>query len=225
MSGPKSAPTGASLDGVRALAEGRSHVVDDGVLQRYVREHALASVAANLTPAPLLLLPFTLLVSRVMRGDLPGVRFGWWVLSAVVTTAFTLLALYGYHKRGGTDSTPWYVRAAFAAAFATMGAVFGMSPWVVANGRFELVLLFLLFPATASAVGCIVTAGRRDLYLWFLTPLCALSSVSLLTTDDERLKGLGMLAGFFGAALVLLHHVLSRGTVDAIGLQIALGSA
>ena len=151
-------PTGASLDGVRALAEGRSHVVDDGVLQRYVREHALASVAANLTPAPLLLLPFTLLVSRVMRGDLPGVRFGWWVLSAVVTTAFTLLALYGYHKRGGTDSTPWYVRAAFAAAFATMGAVFGMSPWVVANGRFELVLLFLLFPATASAVGCIVTA-------------------------------------------------------------------
>ena len=57
------------------------------------RQHALASVAANLTPAPLLLLPFTLLVSRVMRGDLPGVRFGWWVLSAVVTTAFTLLAL------------------------------------------------------------------------------------------------------------------------------------
>ena len=118
-------PTGASLDGVRALAEGRSHVVDDGVLQRYVREHALASVAANLTPAPLLLLPFTLLVSRVMRGDLPGVRFGWWVLAAVVTTAVTSLALYGYHKRSSGGATPWYVRVGLMASFATMGSVFG----------------------------------------------------------------------------------------------------
>ena len=39
---------------------------DDEVLQRYVRGRALASVAGNLMPAPLLLLPFTLLVALLM---------------------------------------------------------------------------------------------------------------------------------------------------------------
>ena len=82
-----------------------------------------------------------------------------------------------------------------------------------------MVLLFTLFPATASTVGCIVTAGRRDLYLAFLAPLVAFSAMGLLTHDDSRVQGLGILGAFFGGSLLLLHHVVSRGTIDAIRLQ------
>ena len=91
--------------------------------------------------------------------------------------------------------------------------------WVAGHGSVALVLLFALFPSTASAVGCIVTAGRRDLYLSFLIPLIVVSASTLLLADDSRLRGLGVLAVFFGMALLVLHHVISRNTVASIRLQ------
>jgi diguanylate cyclase (GGDEF)-like protein len=94
-----------------------------------------------------------------------------------------------------------------------------MCPWVAGDGEVELTLLFSLFPATASAVGCIVTAGRRDLYLAFLVPLIGASAWAMLGSDDSRLRGLGLLAIFFGVALMVLHHVVSRNSLDAIRLQ------
>ncbi|MFM7251722.1 MAG: putative bifunctional diguanylate cyclase/phosphodiesterase [Ilumatobacteraceae bacterium] len=186
----------------------------------YVRERALAAVATHLVPAPFLLLPFTLLVSRVMRGSLPGVRFGWWVLSAVLATGLTSLALFAYRKRAADAVTPWYVRAALLAALASVGALFGMCPWVAAEGEIEVTLLFVLFPSVAAAVGALIMAGRRELYLAFLVPLTVLSSMALSSSDDDRLRGLGVLAVFFAVALVALHHVVSRSSVEAIKVQL-----
>lgn len=191
----------------------------DEATKHYVRERALAVVLTNLAPAPFLLLPFTLLVSSLMRDNLPAERFGWWVIVAVVATAVTLLAMYRYYMGGRADTTPWHTQLLVGLAFATIGSLFGLGPWVASDGPVELVLLFTLFPATASAVGCIVTAGRRDLYLAFIVPMAGLASHALLTHGDSRLRGLGMLAAFFGAALLLLHHVVSRSSVDAIRLQ------
>ena len=185
----------------------------------FVRERALAMVTTNLAPTPFLLLPFTLLVSSLLRKDASSVRLGWWVISAVICTAITLLAMYRYYMRGDNNGTPRTTQLLIGVAFATFGAQFGMCPWVAGDQTVELVLLFTLFPCTASAVGCIITAGRRDLYLAFLIPLVSVASWSLITNTDPRLRGLGILAGFFGAALLVLHHVVSRNTLDAIRLQ------
>jgi len=216
--------TGEHAEVVDARAEvavGAPHSARDGESdQRFVREQALAAVVTNLSPAPFLLIPFAVLVSRVLRDDLPGVRFGWWLLAGVLSTAVTLAALYAYLKRPDRERTSWPVRIALVAAFFTVGMVFGMSPWVVLDGRFEVVLLFTLFPVTAAAVGCIATAGRRDMFLAFLVPLTGLSTTSLVMSSDQRLRGLGLLAGFFGAALVVLHVVLSRGPIDGFRLQL-----
>lgn len=175
-------------------------------------------VVTNLTPTPLLNLPFTLLVSSLLRNDAPATRLGWWVVAAVISTAITLLALYRYYTQDG-GSTPRPTLVLIAASFSSIGLVYGMSPWVAGHGSVALVLLFALFPSTASAVGCIVTAGRRDLYLSFLIPLIVVSASTLLLADDSRLRGLGVLAVFFGMALLVLHHVISRNTVASIRLQ------
>jgi len=185
----------------------------------YVRERALGIVLSNLAPAPFLLLPFTLLVSSLMREEVPTDRFGWWVIVAVVATGVTLLSLYRYYVRHDGATTSRLTTLLVALSFMSIGALFGMCPWVAGDGPVEMVLLFVLFPATASAVGCIVTAGRRDLYIAFLVPLVSFASYALIANGDERLRGLGMLAAFFGVALLVLHHVVSRGTVDAIRLQ------
>lgn len=151
----------------------------------FVHERALAMVVTNLTPTPLLNLPFTLLVSSLLRNDAPATRLGWWVVAAVISTAITLLALYRYYTQDG-GSTPRPTLVLIAASFSSIGLVYGMSPWVAGHGSVALVLLFALFPSTASAVGCIVTAGRRDLYLSFLIPLIVVSASTLLLADDSR---------------------------------------
>ena len=197
----------------------------------FVRERALAMVATNIAPTPFLLLPFTLLVSSLLANNLSAARLGWWVIAAVVATATTLLAMYRYYMRGDGRSTPRTTQLLIGVALAAIGLLFGMGPWVASgevatsgatNGDTKdiaLVMLFTLFPSTASAVGCIVTAGRRDMYLAFLVPLVAASSWTMIADDDGRLRGLGVLAAFYGVSLVVLHHVVSRNTLDAIRLQ------
>ncbi len=185
----------------------------------FVRERALAMVTTNLAPAPFLLLPFTLLVSSLMRKEVSSARLGWWVICGVVATAVTLLAMYRYYMRGDNHGTPPSTQLLIGVAFACIGVLFGLCPWVAGEGSVELTLLFTLFPSTASAVGCIATAGRRDLYLAFLVPLVGAASWALLSSGDSRLRSLGMLAIFFGLALIVLHHVVSRNTLDAIRLQ------
>lgn len=191
----------------------------DEASSAYVRERAFTMVVGNLAPAPFLLVPFTLLVSSLMRSEMPTTRFGWWVIAAVLATVVTLATLYRFYTRTETGGISVVSRVMVTASFVSVGGLFGMCPWVAGDGPVEMVLLFTLFPATASAVGCIVTAGRRDLYLAFVTPLVGLPAYSLWSSEDSRLHGLGVLAGLFGAALLVLHHVLSRSTTEAIRVQ------
>ena len=72
----------------------------------FVRERALTMVTNNLAPAPFLLLPFVLLVSSLLRSELPSERVGWWAIAAVVSTALTFLALYRYYLRTDSRVTP-----------------------------------------------------------------------------------------------------------------------
>lgn len=187
--------------------------------EEYVRERALAIIVSSLAPAPFLVLPFTLLVSTLMKSDLSGGRLGWWLLSAVLATATTLAALSSFARRNVELPTPRWIATLIGAAFASIGLVFGLAPWVAATGPVELVLLFTLFPATASAIGAISTAGRRDYYIAYLVPLSTLSVAGLLDTGDERLRALAVVAAFLCAALLALHHVVTRTTLEAVRLQ------
>jgi diguanylate cyclase (GGDEF)-like protein len=207
-----------SAEGWNQVTDARVHHADVAP-RAYVRERALAVVTSSLAATSFLLLPFTLLVSSLLRNDASPARLGWWVISSVVCTTASLFALYRYYMRGGDTRTSRTTQLLIGVAFATIGVQFGLCPWVAADQSVELVLLFSLFPCTASAVGCIVTAGRRDLYLAFLVPLVSVSAWSLMTNTDERLQRLGVLAGFFGVALLVLHNVVSRNTLDAIRLQ------
>ncbi|MDO8390560.1 MAG: EAL domain-containing protein [Actinomycetota bacterium] len=185
----------------------------------FVRERALAMVAANLAPTPFLVVPFTLLVSSMMRNQVSSVRLGWWLLAAVFGTSITLFALYRYYRLSDSNSTSIGNQLLIGLSLASVGATFGMAPWVAQGAPTELTLLFTLFPTTSAAVFCIVTAGRSDLFLAVLVPLIGWASWSLLTSSDGGLHGLGLLCILFGASLVVLHHVLSTNSIGGIKLQ------
>ncbi len=185
----------------------------------FVRERALEIVTTNLTPAPFLLLPFVLLTSTLLRDSMPNSRLGWWAIAAVVSTGLLFLALYRYYLRTDLRSTPRSTVLLVGLAFVSLGIVFGMCPWVSGDSEIDLVLVFTLFPAVASAVGCMVTMGRRDLYIAFVAPLMGLTTVTLLASPNPRLRGLGFLAICFTAGLMVLHHVVSRNTVESIRLS------
>lgn len=187
----------------------------------YVRERALASVVANLAPLPFVLLPFTLLVSTLMRDQLSTPRVGWWVIVAVLATGLTLFALYRYYVRSDGAATSRLDQFFVGLSFASIGILFGMAPWVAAGSPLSIdtVLLFALFSSTAASVGCIVTAGRRDMFIAFLVPLVGCAAAALLSTGDARLTGLAFLALFFAGLLLVLHHVVSRTSLEAIQLQ------
>jgi diguanylate cyclase (GGDEF)-like protein len=57
------------------------------------------------------------------------------------------------------------------------------------------------------------------MYIAFVVPLVVLCTFALTASGDSQLQGLGVLAFSFGVGLLLLHHVVSRNTIDAIRLQ------
>ena len=191
----------------------------DEATAAFVRERALAAVVTNLVPMPFVLLPFVLLIAALMRADVSATRLSWWLMLTVVSTVIGLIGLYRYYMRsapgGVTKVTKWII----GVGFCTSGVVFGMCPWVAGEENVEVVLAFTLFPSVAATIGCIVAAGRRDLYIAFLTPLIGVSSLTLLMADAALLRALGVLSIFFGFSLLLLHHAVSRSALGAIRLQ------
>src|SRR4029079_19706183 len=83
----------------------------------------------------------------------------------------------------------------------------------------EMVMLFAVFPTTASAIAAMLTAGRRDMFASFLLPVVALSSYTLMTSADPRLRSLAVLWVFYSTALVVIHSTLSKTVRTAIALQ------
>lgn len=179
---------------------------------RTVSERALDVVAANLVPAPFVLVPFVAAVGVVLDGSLA--RFAWWLVAAAGATVAVGGALVA-HRRW-TVTAPSRAARALGLGLGALGAVIGLGPWVVADGRYEVVLVLTLFAATAAALGCIATAGRLDQYFAYLVPLAGVSGVVLAGSSDDRLRSLGLLAVPFGVVLVVLHQVIGRGTIDAI---------
>ena len=202
-----------------AIGEPEGDELPERAPTSFLRQRALATVAANLAPAPFVVLPFCLLVSTLMRNEVSSQRLGWWLIAGVLCTGITLLALYRFYMLAETNAASVLDQALIGLSFVAIGSTVGMGPWVAEGSGSEVVLLFALFPATAGAIGCIVTTGRRDLFLTMMVPLVAWTAWSLLHVGDERLHGLGLLMLLYGVALAVLHHVLSRNGVAAIDLQ------
>ena len=193
--------------------------VDEEASGRYERERALENIVTSLAPLPFVLLPFTLLIGSLFREGIDAGRLGWWIITAVLSTAVILMSLFMYYRRDTSRAVTRWTVVLLGASFACLGLVFGMASWVAAPSSVEVTVLFTLFPATASAVGVIVTAGRRDMYLAFLVPLALMSAGGLLYSGDTRLHGLAVVALFYVVLLLVLHHSISKSAVNAIRLQ------
>jgi diguanylate cyclase (GGDEF)-like protein len=183
-----------------------------------LRERALGPVVTNLAIAPLWLVPFTVLVSLLTKGQNDALRLQIWIACSLVSTIIIVLAVAAFRRQSGGSTPRWVVRS-LRAGLISGGSVFGMTAWVAGQAPIEMVMLFAVFPTTASAIAAILTAGRRDMYASVIVPMAVLSAITLGTEDDIRLRGLGLLWVFYVGALTGIHSRLSKTARTAILMQ------
>jgi len=190
-----------------------------------MQERALTPVVDNMAIAPFWLLPFTVLVGTMTKEQNNIFRLRWWMGAAALATALITAAVAGYRHHVRTSpgravsTTPRSIVMLLRVGLMSMGVLFGMTTWVASSASVEMVMLFAVFPTTASAIAAMLTAGRRDMFASFLLPVVALSSYTLMTSADPRLRSLAVLWVFYSTALVMIHSTLSKTVRTAIALQ------
>jgi diguanylate cyclase (GGDEF)-like protein len=214
----------ATLAKENAVAEAESPTRDDH--DACLRERALAPVATNIAIAPFWLLPFTVLVGVLTRGENDLFRLRCWIAAAALSTVLITAGVAAYRRSARSSkadsvavSTPRWVVMLLRTGLFSMGIVFGMTTWVASPSSVEMVMLFAVFPTTASAIAAMLTAGRRDMFAALLVPMAVLSAYTLSTSTDVRLRGLAVLWVFYSAALTVIHATLTKTVRTAIALQ------
>ena len=160
-------------------------VVRERTLDDRVQDDALKHVVANLAPLQVLLLPLSLLVAAVMRNDVSEQRLSIWVATAIAATIVVIITCTWVRSHPVVDRTTHVLAAT---ALMSVGAVAGLSTWVAAESALDVEMMFTLFPAVSLAVGTIVCAGRRDMFLAYSIPLTATAAIGLVSTGDTRMQ-------------------------------------
>ncbi|MEO8266242.1 MAG: EAL domain-containing protein [Ilumatobacteraceae bacterium] len=206
------------------MAEAESPTRDEQ--QACLRERALVAVTANIAIVPFWLIPFTVLASVLTRAENNAGRLKWWIGAAVLATILIVAGLTTFRRhtrdageRPSNAPTPRWIVLLMRLGLVGMGVVFGMSTWVASTAPVEMVMLFAVFPTTASAMAAMLTVGRRDMFASLLVPMTGLSTVTLATSPDIRLRSMALLWLFYSAALTVVHTTLSRTARTAILLQ------
>ena len=194
-----------------AKAESPTRDGHDACLQ----DRALVSVAANTAIAPSGCSPSPY-SSTLTSGENDIARLEWWIGAAIVATVLLAVGTNAYRRSAAASSratqvlTPRWIVMLLRTGLISMGVVFGMTTWVASPASVEMVMLFAVFPTTASAIAAMLTAGRRDMFASLLMPMALLSSFTLATSADIRLRGLAVLWVFYSAALTVIHSTLAR---------------
>jgi diguanylate cyclase (GGDEF)-like protein len=204
------------------MAEAGGHPVDvwsepasiDGPVDGCVRARVVQHVLANLAPLRLVQVPLVLLVSFVMRDDLVTGRIAVWVTAACLATLAIVIASDRARAAAERGAPP--PQLPLAIALAATGLTAGMSTWVAASSDHEVVLLFSLFPAVSAAVGVVVCAGARDLFLMYAAPLTVCESLGLWSTGDARLQALAVINLAYAFVQGSLHHAVTRSLVASL---------
>jgi diguanylate cyclase (GGDEF)-like protein len=191
-----------------------------------LHERALVSVVANMAAAPFFLIPFTALVTILTRRDNDGTRLQAWMGAAIVSTVLIAVGVSAYRRLPSATvdepaglPTPRWIVLLLRTGLVSMGVLFGMTTWVASSASVEMVMLFAVFPSTASAIAAMLTAGRRDMFVSLLVPIAVLSACTLATSSDYRLQWLAALWVFYSLALAAIHSTLSTTVRTAIALQ------
>jgi diguanylate cyclase (GGDEF)-like protein len=206
------------------VTEAESPTMDDH--DACLQERALVPVVTNIAIAPFWLLPFTVLVGVLTKSENDVFRLKWWMAAASLSTVLISAGVTAYRRSAriskatfGSVATPRWIVMLLRTGLLSMGVVFGMTTWVASPASVEMVMLFAVFPTTASAIAAMLTAGRRDMFASLLVPMAVLSAYTLSTSADVRLRGLAVLWLFYSAALTVIHSTLTKTVRTAIALQ------
>ena len=152
-----------------------------------LRERGLVPVIANIAIAPFWLVPFTVLVSALTKDENETFRLQSWIGAALLSTCLLAAGVTAHRRHAGSPTPRWIVML-LRAGLGSMGVVFGMATWVASSASIEMVMLFAVFPTTASAIAAMLTAGRRDMFVSLLVPMAAMSAFTLATSVDLSVR-------------------------------------
>ncbi|MEZ5249649.1 MAG: hypothetical protein R2713_10675 [Ilumatobacteraceae bacterium] len=208
---------GAALDvATSSSSSSSSSRRRDRPLDERVLDDALHHVIANLGPLQVMLLPLALLIAAVMRQEVDEERLSIWITLAIITTVL-VIATTQWARRHPVINAVTIVSV--GVSLGSIGAVAGLSTWVAARSELEVEMMFALFPAVSLAVGTIVCAGRRDMFVAYATTLTACASYGLFSTGDGRMQALAGLYIGFAVTQLALHHTVSRSLLASLRLQ------
>jgi diguanylate cyclase (GGDEF)-like protein len=212
--------SGRTVSTTEAVVDARrTGARDDAGDERAVDSRAFAHVVENLAPLPFLLVPFTVFVSWLMRSDLPTYRSGVWIATSIVAAVVAVVARL-VARRDGLERADGFLNVVVVGvALALSSSVFGMSTWVASDATFDVVALFMLFPAIACAIGASVCAGRRWIYGAFLLPSVLWTPLGLWASGDSRLRGMTYIAAFYLMCMIVIHQVATRSFREVLRLQ------
>lgn len=181
-----------------------------------LRAAALERVVHNLAPLQFILVPFTAVISLVMRADIAVGRSLVWMCTALIGAIAIAKALRTRRTAGLDAPATWRWTAASVLAVAL---VFGLCPWVAADSSTDVVMMYVLFPAVAGSISAVVCAGRRDLFTMYVATSTVTTSIGLLLADDSRFTTLAIVSYFYAACLMILHHTVSASLLSSLQLQ------
>ena len=189
----------------------------DDALGTRVHDDALRQVVANLAPLQVLMLPFALIISVMMRADVDHGRLSTWL---AVCIAGTVVGGVTHHRVLRAELVDRHSAILARISLGLVGGSAGLSTWVGAASPVDVETMFAMLPAVALAVGAVVCAGRRDMFLAYAVPLTALASAGLGSVDDLRMRALALLFVLYGASQFVLHHTLTRASMASLRLRL-----
>jgi diguanylate cyclase (GGDEF)-like protein len=180
-----------------------------------VDERTLQHVNDNLAPLRFLLVPLVMLVATVMDADLTWDRVAVWVAASCVAT-LAIVTVCEQARSARATGSGGVSRGLLGLAVVAVGASAGISTWVPVPSETEVVLLFSLFPSVSFAVGVVVCAGRRDMFLLYAAPLVSIESAGLWAAGDGRLRALAVINLGYAVIMGVLHHTVSRSLLSSL---------
>ena len=185
-------------------AHGEATSVDPFVVP--IRAAALRHVVSNLIPLRFLLLPLAIVVGLLMQEYTDPLKLAIWQLTAVFATVLVAATA----ARFRVVREPALTEALLAAAsLASVGALAGLCPWVAQSGDPEVFTIMVLIPAVSCSVGCIVCAGRFDLFAAHQIPIVVLTVSTLWAAGDPVFRSFAGLFLAFAVSQVFLYARVS----------------
>ncbi|MEO7398447.1 MAG: diguanylate cyclase, partial [Ilumatobacteraceae bacterium] len=185
----------------------------------HVSEQTLVQASRLLLPSLLVTLPLMAMMAMmavVVNWQLSMPRLVWWGATALIAEVLAVAAFLHYRNERASNRSGLRSLTLIRVATVAVGMAWGVSLLVPDPEDIEMLLIFVVLAYGASAFGTSLCIPRTDLYLALQVPLVGLGVVALLTSNDDTVLIVAVLAVLYFAFATLIHRIANRHVRETI---------